>query len=334
MTTNDTVIKNIEEVAANIYKFRLPMPFRLNHINAYLLWENKQFTLVDTGLPGSTSWKALTAAFEALNLKIGDLTDIFVTHSHTDHMGQLERIREVAPQARLRIHQRELEMLQERTTNPTEFTQRMYDWLLSNGAAELASEELGGNGRLMPVPTMQPADVAVSGGEKFSLGPTPDSEWQVMWTPGHTAGHFILHNASRRLMLSGDHLLGQISSNVGKYPGSTPDPLGDYLNSLQKIAALDLQKVLPAHGMPFDDYRERVAELTHHHHERLDKMYAAVEGKPTTAGEVVKYVWGDRLKDFDRYLALFETLSHLHRLVLDDKLVEEQQGGITYYKVA
>src|SRR6185436_8087190 len=114
----------------------------------------------------------------------------------------------------------------------------MREWLLSNGATELA--ENGTSGNYPYTPKLQPDDNVLDGGEKIALGEGPEGEWEIMWTPGHTAGHFVLHNRTRHMMLSGDHLLGQISSNVGKYPGSTADPLGDYLASLGKIAELDL----------------------------------------------------------------------------------------------
>ena len=322
----------IEEVADNIYKFRLPMPARLDHINVYLVRENNSLSMVDTGLPTPESWQVLNECLDSLKVAFSELTDIFVTHSHTDHIGQLHRIRKVAPAAHLHMHKRELEMLREQVINPEQTRAQMRAWFLSHGATELAEEEQGWN---MPrLPEMGAQDRVLEGGEKLALGEGPQGEWEVMWTPGHTAGHFVLHNRTRHMMLSGDHLLGQISSNVGKYPGSTDDPLGDYLSSLTKIAELELQKVLPAHGLPFDDYRARAADLLHHHKLRLEKMCTAVEGKPTTAAEVVKYIWGDRLRGFDRYLALVETLSHLERLIREKRITSEQRGSITYFQAA
>ncbi len=241
-------------------------------------------------------------------------------------------LRQQAPDARLFMHRRELDMMQERANQPEEMERRMRDWLSSNGASDLAEENMSWRGG--PAPQLSDEDQALEGGEKLALGEGPEGEWEVMWTPGHTAGHFVLYNPTRKLMLSGDHLLGQISSNVGKYPGSTADPLGDYLSSLRRIAELQIEQVLPAHGLPFGDYRERAQILLRHHDERLAKMHAAVEGEPRTAQEVVKQIWGDRLTGFDRFLALVETLSHMERLLLQKKVVLEERGSLIYFKAA
>lgn len=322
----------VEEVADNIYKFRLPMPSRLDHINVYLVKETNGVSMIDTGLPTPDSWAALNQCLTEMDMQFSDVTDIFVTHSHPDHIGQLHRIRKQAPEARLHMHRRELDFLRERIANQEEKAHEMRDWFIANGANELA-EEMIGNFR-MHVPEMKAQDRTLEGGEKMALGEGPEGEWEIMWTPGHTAGHFVVHNRARHMMLSGDHLLGQISSNVGKYPGSTDDPLGDYLSSLNKIADLELQHVFPAHGLPFTDYRERAATLLKHHEERLGKMFAAVEKEPITAAQVVKHIWYRGLEGFDRYLALVETLSHLERLVLEKRIITEKRDKVIYYRVA
>ncbi len=322
----------ITEIAGDIFKIRLPMPHRLDHINVYLVKGTNRLALVDTGLPTPDSWEGLTGSLEKLGFKFSDLTDILVTHSHPDHIGQLNKIRQAAPEAKLYMHRRELTLLKERADFPEEMEARMKAWLKSNGAEELALERQNSTHNFNP--EIKKDDFRLEGGEELQLGEGPEGTWEVMWTPGHTAGHFVIHNRSRHIMLSGDHLLGQISSNVGKYPGSTPDPLGDYMASLNKISELELKQVLPAHGLPFGDYRARAATLLEHHRQRLEKMRAAVEKEPATAARVVKIIWGDRLEGFDRFLALVETLSHMERLVREKKVVPEMLNGLIYYRAA
>jgi glyoxylase-like metal-dependent hydrolase (beta-lactamase superfamily II) len=322
----------VQEIASNIYKIRLPLPFPgLDHMNVYLLQETNFLAMVDTGLATPESWQALKAGLAALNLHWHDLTDIFVTHSHPDHIGQLASIRQEAPAARFHIHYYEYELLEGRATNPEQDQQRLRQWLDTNGAATLVMSGLGSRTRY--VPQLGPQDSLLKGGEKVLA--TASAEWQVQWTPGHTPGHFILHNPTQRLLLSGDHLLGKISSNVGKYPGSTADPLGDYLDSLDRLAALDLAEILPAHGLPFKEYRERIATLKGHHQKRLEQIYSVIEagGGTKTAAEVVQKIWSHRrLEGFDQYLALFETLSHLERLVRMQQIVAETSHDLIYYR--
>ncbi len=342
MTQLDTKMPGrVTEVAANLYSLRLPMPLELDHINAYLIRENNRLALVDTGLDLPDSWEALTRAFSSLDLGFDELTDIFVTHAHPDHIGQLSRLRQLAPQARLFLHQIEYDRLIRRVDRAA-MEQSFQGWLDRHGMTDMNARRLFESGMEVP-PDLRPGDMLVEGGEHIRLDdpltslsqPTdPTAEWEIIWTPGHTAGHFVLYSRERGLLLSGDHLLTSISSNIGKYPGSTADPLGDFISSLESIAQLDLNTILPAHGQPFGNYRERITHLIGHHKHRLDKIHATLEHGPRTAAEVVHAIWGERVKGFHRYLALVEALSHLERLHLEGRVTTEEDKGILRYRAA
>lgn len=325
---------NVTEIAENIYRIRLPMPFGLDHINVYLLKETNQLALVDCGLDLPDSWQALDDGLAELGLTPGQLTDIFVTHGHPDHIGQLPRLRQLAPNARLYMHRREYQPLADRVTDRDGNAHRMQSWLTRNGVPANSAGRLYETGQ-SAAPRLQPGDRLLEGGEVLSLGENvPATDWQIIWTPGHTAGHFVLHNPARQLLLSGDHLLGSISSNIGKYPGSTDDPLGDFIKSLENIARLDLREILPAHGETFANHRERIQDLIAHHQQRLGKIYASLEGGPRTASQVVETIWGDRATGFHRFLALVEALSHLERLRLEGRVVTEEQNATVFYRAA
>jgi glyoxylase-like metal-dependent hydrolase (beta-lactamase superfamily II) len=332
----------VTEVAENIFRIRLPMPFGLDHINVYLLKEADGVVLVDCGLDMPESHHRLDEGLAQLGLSPARLTDIFVTHAHPDHIGQLERLRHLAPTAHLYLHRREYQPLQERLTDQAGVTRRMSDWLERNGITQV-SGGLAGAG-LNYLPEIRSGDRLLTGGEFFRFAKTglenpalparKPGAWEVFWTPGHTAGHYVLYNRDRRLLLSGDHLLGSISSNIGKYPGSTDDPLGDFIASLEQIRHLDIGEVLPAHGQTFSNYRERIDDLEDHHQARLGRIYAALEGGPRTAAQVVETIWGDRARGFHRILALGEALSHLERLRLEGRVVAEETPDRVWFRAA
>ena len=330
-TSNTNIVT---EIAADIYSLRLPMPMGLDHINVYLIKETNRIALVDCGLDLPDSWEALEKGFATLGLHPDQLTDIFVTHSHPDHIGQLHRLRKIAPHARLFMHRIEYDNMLQRNTKNEVAMRAMQGWLDRNGMVELTSSRLMRSG-FEKVPDIRPGDTMLDGGERIKLEPTDASqEWEILWTPGHTAGHFVLFSQERGLLLSGDHLLTSISSNIGKYPGSTEDPLGDFISSLEAISRLEVNTVLPAHGIPFTNHRERISHLINHHHHRLGKIYATLECGPRTAAEVVQQIWGDRVEGFHRYLALIEALSHLERLHREGRVTTEEDGAVLRYRAA
>ncbi len=159
-------------------------------------------------------------------------------------------------------------------------------------------------------------DVLLEGGETFSTG---TATVETIWTPGHTPGHVCFFDRTNRMIFTGDHILPVITSNVSTRLTSDDDPLGDYLDSIDKLRSLDVNLVLPAHQHHFADLPGRLAELDAHHDKRLAAVLAACRGPGRTGYEIASEVpWDvgtwDSMDDFLRRAALGETLSHLEYL--------------------
>ncbi len=65
----------------------------LGHVNCYVLTDADGITVVDPGLPGPQSWKALKQRLAATGNKVADIRRVVVTHSHPDHFGGAGTIR-------------------------------------------------------------------------------------------------------------------------------------------------------------------------------------------------------------------------------------------------
>ncbi|HYZ77011.1 MAG TPA: MBL fold metallo-hydrolase [Gaiellaceae bacterium] len=137
--------------------------------------------------------------------------------------------------------------------------------------------------------------------------------WEVLWLPGHADGHVALLRDG--VLVSGDVVLGEISPAVGLYPESRPDPLADYLRSLQRIVELDPDVVYGGHGEPVRAPAERARELVAHHLQRLEDTRAALGSEPLSGYEVSLRLFGEELSPPQRRFAVAETLSHLEHLV-------------------
>jgi glyoxylase-like metal-dependent hydrolase (beta-lactamase superfamily II) len=109
--------------------------------------------------------------------------------------------------------------------------------------------------------------------------------WQVHETPGHAPSHVVLHQPERGLLISGDHLLGRVSLFFDH--GHTPDPVEEFLSSLETAERLGVELCLAGHGRPFRDLGAKIAanrELVDQH---LARMRGALAAGPKTAFETV-----------------------------------------------
>ncbi|MEK7410530.1 MAG: MBL fold metallo-hydrolase, partial [Actinomycetota bacterium] len=84
----------IVEVAPNILRTQLPISMPgLGHVNMYVLEDKRGVAVVDPGLPGFASWKALKTRLGAIGVPLKRVHSIIITHSHPDHFGGAARLR-------------------------------------------------------------------------------------------------------------------------------------------------------------------------------------------------------------------------------------------------
>ena len=136
---------------------------------------------------------------------------------------------------------------------------------------------------VLPFVTAVEPDVLI---EDDTRPEVPGWDLLAIWTPGHSPGHLCFHEPRYQLMLSGDHVLPRITPNIPFHPQAGADPLGDYLGSLDRVAAFPTDEVLPAHEHRFVGLPERVAELRAHHEQRFAEVIAAVTRGVTSAWDI------------------------------------------------
>ncbi len=112
--------------------------------------------------------------------------------------------------------------------------------------------------------------------DRHDLGP-----WTVYETPGHAPSHVCLFQPERRLLISGDHLLGRISLYFDY--GYSPDPVGEFLHSLDVVERLGARLCLPGHGRTFADVHAHIEGNRKLVHERLAPVSAALAPRAADA---------------------------------------------------
>ena len=115
-------------------------------------------------------------------------------------------------------------------------------------------------------------------------------------TPGHAPSHVCLHQPEQRLLISGDHLLGRVSQYFDV--GYTPDPVGEFLHSLDVTDALDARLALAGHARPFTDVPGHIQANRDLVARNLDAVRGGAGARATkTAYEVARAVYGEQFTE-------------------------------------
>jgi len=305
----------LTEVADGVFELRLPIPFEDGLVNVFLFVDGDEADLLDCGMNSEESLALIRSSLEELGGK--RLRKLVVTHIHPDHYGAAGVL--AGPgRADLYLHRLEVPLVNPRYVELEQLVKEVRRYLLVNGVPREDAEVLSNSQRALS-DVVSPAEPAVQldGAETLMLGRT---EVRVEWTPGHSPGHVCLYAEAGGLLFAGDHMLPELSPNIGLHPQSTPDPLHEYLDGLTRMADLRPKLVLPAHGRPFTDAAGRVEILRAHHQRRLDRVRVIVGDGELTAWQVALELWGARENLYEKRLALQEALAHLQALAVDGAL--------------
>ncbi len=318
-------IGEVSKVLDGIYQLKLPVPFPLKFVAAYLVPGDEGWTVVDPGFdypPAREAWEACAAEI-GLSLDDG-ISQIIVTHLHPDHIG-LARWMQERSGAPVYMLAGEIENAR-RVWDLRRDIRPFVDFMVRNGMDERTAQASAGTTRLgirLPdqIFALQPGDVVALG----------DYETKVIHTEGHSDFHFVLHDERRQLLFAGDHILLRITPNIGQWTYTAPSPLKRYLASLQSLRGMDVELVLPGHGPLFHDLDGRVDEIVYHHEERLDVMHESFDGEPATPLTIARRVFPGDLTDHQLRFAVAETLAHLEHLVEEER-AERLDSEVVHYR--
>ena len=324
-----------------VRSIRVPIPNNpLGHTLVYVVDTDRGPVLIDTGWDDPASWDTLAAGLAACGTAPAEIHGVVITHHHPDHHGLSGRVRE-ASDAWIAMHAADTALVRRaRSTGPERWFTYMTAKLTAAGAPEDHVAPLRA-ARPSTLPGLSPAlpDREIVPGELLDL---PGRRLRAIWTPGHTPGHVCLHLEEEHpaqlpghgRLFSGDHLLPGITPHIGLYEdpddATVTDPLGDYLDSLERIGRLGAAEVLPAHQHAFTDAAARVRELLTHHEDRLTDLQTLL-AEPLTAWQLAERMeWNrpwDQIPYGSRNIAVSEAEAHLRRLVKLGRAEAEAEAG-------
>jgi glyoxylase-like metal-dependent hydrolase (beta-lactamase superfamily II) len=320
----------VERTVSNrVTSIELPLD-RRRTVNAVLV-EGSVLTLVDTGLGHEASWAALESGLAARGYLLADIQQIVITHAHTDHFGGAAAVarRSGAPVVADRGG---APILASYPASFQELNLPRIELCREAGAPEELIRQLQARqARYVESGEAVVATRTVAAGDQLVLG---DATWQVVETPGHAASEVCFFEPMTRTLLSGDVVLGNGGANVTLYPYPRGRPARwvlDIMDSLEALAALGPERVLPGHGPEIA--RDAAAEIAARRARvgrRLGEVAGLVRGHHRTAWDVSLAIYPPPVAGTT--LGLFQTIGYLEALEATGRVRSVVRGGNREYE--
>lgn len=321
----------IKEILSDIFLLEIPLPGNpLKLLNSYLIKGRKRNLLIDTGFNRAECMQAQLTCLKALKIDWSDI-DFFVTHFHGDHSGLVFAL----AHAKSRTYCSRIDADIIRTTLSSNYWGKTDSFYISHGyPVEWLAEQRNTltnyfSGDEIKFAYVNEGDVLEYG--KYHL--------TCINTPGHTPGHMCLYEPEEKFLLGGDLLLANISSNIAARH-NVNDALGDYLRSLEKIEAMEINMIMPGHRTLIFNPRQRIIELKNHHRYRLDEVLIILRQGAMNAYQVaarmnwdISDVW-ERIPRFQQWFATGEAIAHLEHLVNQRLVYKDYRNTCHVYGLA
>ncbi len=190
--------------------------------NNILFLEGEGASLVDSGY-GSHAAQTVDLLHHALDGR--GLSRLLNTHSHSDHIGGNAAVQRAFGCS---------------ISIPAGLDEMVADW---------------DEHALMLTPSAQTAerfnhDALLSPGDELDLG---GLSWMALAAPGHDMHALLFHCPEKRLLISGDALWRDGFGVIFSELLGVPNGLASARETLESIARLPVDVVIPGHGTPFDD---------------------------------------------------------------------------------
>lgn len=317
------------KVSHNLYQITLPTPFGVGPVHTYILIDN-QITLFDAGIYTEEAWNSLNEQLNKLQLNVEDIDQIFLTHHHPDHTGLISKFGQHIP---IIAHPKVdvwLKRDEEYFRRYERFFRKQFlQWgiphdLLDDIGSLKGSLHYAGTGEVtVPV-------------EHLDHVPG-HTDWTVHYTPGHAQTHVALFREKDRVLIGGDLLLENISSNPlleGPYKEGNrrKRSLLQYQESLKHIQQLDVHTVLPGHGPVITEVDKLIDERLQAIEQRSMLVKKLFRDKPRSAYELSKELY-PRQKVGQLLLIMSQVIGWIDVLLVSHAIIQYKDQGIYYYKI-
>jgi glyoxylase-like metal-dependent hydrolase (beta-lactamase superfamily II) len=300
------------QVYESVHRIELKLPFHDTPIlNVYVIRNDSSAAIIDTGMGDSSSNQFLIKGIEEIGLRRSDVSLVINTHEHVEHFaGNYELVK--ATGAQIITH-----------SVAKGFIERPSSRLADEGVLKMlpegAAEQLRRWSAVFKV--IKPSVVAKTVEDGDIIEPVEGTRLRVIHTPGHAKGHMCLYDEDRKVLFSGDQILGSGTPYIGKWPDDSNGDMDDYLASLERLKKLDMRLMLPGHGPTITDPYKRIEETIERKKKREDMIIRSLRSdRSKDLLTLTKEVYGAPAGELYYYSSC--VLAYLSRL--------KKQGKVEY----
>ena len=146
----------------------------------------------------------------------------------------------------------------------------------------------------------------------------------LVHTPGHVFNHFCIYLREQKLLFTGDHVLQGTTSVILPPDGD----MAAYLNSLEHLQSMDLDRLAPGHGGVIEDPYLELQRLVAHRLRREEKVLDGVAALgPCDMNALVVRVYDD-VDAAMHHWAKKTMLAHLLKLQQEGRVIEQGENWL------
>jgi glyoxylase-like metal-dependent hydrolase (beta-lactamase superfamily II) len=314
------------EIAPGLLWARIPLPFRLDHVNIYLIEDQGGWAIFDTGIADDVTREAWTKLLAGRRV-----TRVIVSHFHPDHIGLAGWLcaRHDAPLLTSQTTYLGCINISLRPDNDAADHYRAF--YVGNGLPDDVTAQVTtrGHSYLRMVTDLPPTFARIVAGDDLVIG---GRTFRAMSGEGHAPEQIMLWCAEEKLFLAADEVLEKITPNISVWAiDPTADPLGLFYRSLRQLKT-DLPEdalALAGHRLPFVGVHRRCDELIAHHEERCGMIAAACRERPQSVSDLLPVVFPRVADPHQLGFAFSEVFAHVNRMLRDGRLIwADRSAGV------
>jgi glyoxylase-like metal-dependent hydrolase (beta-lactamase superfamily II) len=258
---------NLVERLDNVYVIDTKMFGFDNYCAAYLV-EGEKIALIDTGMASQT--EALRAGIKSHGFSISDISHVFITHTHHDHIGNVAMILNESPKASVYIHPVGVDYLTDPSKELAELKQHIPLAMLERF------------GVMEPVP---PSRIkCLNDGDVFDLG--NGEKLKIIFTPGHQPSGVVMFEEKNRGLFVDDIVGNCFPDADSHYPLNPPGADNmQAIESLKKLLDLPVNFLCMGHYGISNQPKQVITQVINYMQQLIDIGIKCIgENKPEDIG--------------------------------------------------